>query len=123
MILIDTNVFVDHLRNYAPAVSFFESIGGKDVIFSAITETELLIGNANNDNEKKEKLLHFLHQWDKMAVNNHIAVLAGDIGRNHNLAVPDSIIAATAILNNAELITKNAKDFKKVTGLKLSIPY
>lgn len=123
MILIDTNIFVDHLRNYAPAVRFFESIANEDVIFSAITETELLTGNANNDNEKREKLLHFLHQWGKKAVDNQVAMLAGDIGRKHGLAVPDAVIASTAILNNADMVTKNLKDFKRVSGLRMKTPY
>jgi len=124
MILIDTNIFVDHLRNYAPSVRFFESIiGDKDIIFSAITEAELLAGKANEDNSKREKLLHFLHQWNKKIVDNPASVLAGDLSRKHRLAIPDAIIAATCILNKAELVTKNVKDFRKVPGLKVSIPY
>ena len=52
MMLIDTNVFVDHLRGYAPAVAFFESLTSKDnVLFSAITEAELVAGQ-----ECKEKI-------------------------------------------------------------------
>lgn len=124
MILIDTNIFVDHLRNYAPAVNFFESIAGKEnVIFSAITEAELLIGKANEDDAKREKLLHFLHQWDKKIVDNAVSVLAGDIGRKHGLAVPDAVISATAILNNAELLTRNLKDFRKVPNLRVRVPF
>ena len=124
MILIDTNIFVDHLRNHAPAVSFFESISGReDVIFSAITEAELFAGKANEDESKREKLFHFIHQWSKKIVDNRVSVMAGDISRKHGLAVPDAIIAATAILNNAELITKNMKDFAKVSELKVKIPY
>ena len=124
MILIDTNIFVDHLRNYAPAVNFFKSIESSNiVIFSAITEAELLAGKANEDSYKREKLLHFLHQWSKKTIDNQVSVFAGDISRNHRLAIPDAIIAATSILNNAELVTKNAKDFGKVNGLKVRIPY
>ena len=124
MILIDTNIFVDHLRNYAYAVRFFESIADREnVIFSAITETELLVGKVNEDNNKREKLLHFLHQWNKIVIDNQVSVLAGDISRKYELAVPDALIAATAILNDAELVTKNVKDFKKVPNLRVRVPY
>ena len=124
MMLIDTNIFIDHLRNYTPAVHFFESVLGRDnIIFSAITETELLIGKANDDAAKKEKLLHFLNRWNKKVVDNPISLLAGDIGRKYGLDVPDAIIAATALINNAELITKNTRDFRKVTELRQSSPY
>ena len=30
-LMLDTNVFVDHLRNYLPAVRFFESLEGRVV--------------------------------------------------------------------------------------------
>ena len=124
MILIDTNIFVDHLRNYASAVRFFESIAGREnVIFSAITETELLVGRVNEDNIKRDKRIHFLHQWNKKVIDNAVSVLAGDISRKYGLAVPDAIIASTAILNNAELVTKNVKDFRKVPDLKVRTPY
>ncbi len=124
MILIDTNIFVDHLRNYKPAVAYFESIAGKDdVLFSAITESELLAGNANNDPRKRETLLHFLSSWDKINVTNPIAVMAGDLSRKYGLSIPDSIIASTAINCRAELITRNLSDFKKKEGLLIRAPY
>jgi len=124
MMLIDTNVFVDHLRNYKPAVRFFESIAEQeDIIFSAITETELLVGKANNDAMKREKLLHFLNRWNKKAVDNPISLLAGELGRKYGLNVPDAVIAATTLINNADLMTKNIRDFKKVTELRQSSPY
>ena len=123
MMLIDTNIFIDHLRNYASAVRFIESIAGHEVIFSAITEAELLAGKANEDDYKMEKLLHFLNQWDKKIIDNQVSMLAGDISRKHKLSIPDAIIAATALLNKAELVTKNTKDFKNIADLKIRIPY
>ena len=124
MILIDTNVFVDHLRNFEPAVKFFESlVGREDIIFSAITESELIAGKSNKDKEKKEKLLHFINNWNKIPITNPIALQAGDICREFELDIPDAIIAATALQNNAEVVTKNVKDFQKVIGLKIKVPY
>lgn len=124
MILIDTNIFVDHLRNFGPAVKFFESLAGRDdVIFSAITEAELIAGKSNKNKEKKEKLLYFINRWNKISVTNPVALQAGDISREYELEIPDAIIAATALQNNAEVVTKNIKDFQKVEGLKIKVPY
>jgi len=124
MILIDTNIFVDHLRGYKPAINFFESIlEREDILFSAITESELVAGKDCEDFDKKEKLLHFLHTWEKIPVSNIIAIHAGDISRNHNISIPDSIIAATAILTKSELLTKNVGDFKNIENLKVREPY
>ena len=124
MILLDTNVFIDFLRGHQPAVKFFESLFGKEnVLFSAITEAELVAGKECDDYNKKEKLLHFLHTWKKIEVTNQIAVLAGDISREHEILIPDAIIAATAILMKSEILTKNTKDFQKINGLKVKQPY
>ncbi len=124
MMLIDTNVFVDHLRGYAPAVAFFESLAVKDhILFSAITEAELVAGQECKEKIKKEGVLQFLGQWNKILVTNQIAVLAGDLSRDKRIDLPDAIIAASAIVNKAELVTKNVKDFKRIAELSIRIPY
>ncbi|HLC72844.1 MAG TPA: type II toxin-antitoxin system VapC family toxin [Candidatus Nanoarchaeia archaeon] len=124
MILIDTNIFVDHLRGYAPAVKFFESLASKEnILFSVITEAELIACQECKEKAKKEGMLQFLSQWNKIIVTNQIAVLAGDLSRDKGIDLPDALIAATALVNKAELVTKNIKDFKKITELSLRVPY
>jgi len=39
--------------------------------------------------------------------------------KSHGLAVPDALIAATAIVNNVKLYTLNVKDFKFIDELIL----
>ena len=124
MLLVDTNVFVDHLRGHPPAVAFFRGLRRTDdVAFSSLCEAELLACKANADPRVRSALLRFLHHWEKVEVSNPIALRAGDIVRTHGLAVPDAIIAATALRHRAELITRNAKDFRRVTGLRVRAPY
>jgi len=124
MILLDTNIFVDYLRDFKLASVFFESLQEReDVFFSAITEAELIAGSENNNPEKKEVLLRFLSRWSKIEVTNPIAVLAGDLKRKYYLLLPDAIIAATALHNNMEILTRNIKDFKKIQGLIVKTPY
>ena len=126
MQLIDTNIFIDHFRKYEPAAKFLESLREEEVIFSAITEAELITGEQCNNKEIKDNILQFLSKWQKIIVNNQIAVLSGDImrkNRKNGLELGDAIIAATAIINKAELLTKNVKDFEKVEGLKVREPY
>ena len=124
MKLIDTNIFVDHLRGQGPAKAYFDSLGNEDdILFSAITEAELIAGQECKDKEKKEGVLQFLAQWKKIIVSNQIAVLAGDLSRDKELDLPDALIAATALINKAELVTRNSRDFKKIADLKISVPY
>jgi len=123
MKIIDTSIFIDHLRNYQPATRWLIAQNSDDVLFSAITETELVAGQANNDENRREKLMRMLQQYTKVVVDNPLASLAGDIRRKYQILTPDAIIAASALLTHAELVTKNIKDFEKIKGLRVSSPY
>ena len=122
-ILLDTNIFIDHLRGYGPAQTFFSSLLDKEISFSAITESELLAGSINQSPEKRELLLQFLEQWRKVSVDNPLAAVAGDLSRVYKMDIPDAIIAASALQEGSTLITKNLKDFQKIKGLKVLAPY
>ena len=122
-ILLDTNIFIDHLRGYGPAQTFFSSLLDKEISFSAITESELLAGSINQSPEKRELLLQFLEQWRKVSVDNPLAAVAGDLSRVYKMDIPDAIIAASALQEGSTLITKNLKDFQKIKGRKVLAPY
>ena len=122
-IILDTCIFIDHFRGYSPAVQLFSSFTDEEIGFSAITESELLRGTINNSVEKRELLLQFLEQWEKINVDNPLALHAGDLSRIYSIAIPDAIIAATALQERATLFTRNVKDFQKIKGLKVVSPY
>jgi hypothetical protein len=122
--LIDSDIFIDHLRKHEPATRFLESLKGRsDVCFSAVTETELFAGTENEDPQRHEQLRHLLLRWTKLSLGNPVAAFAGDIRREHGLAFADAIIAATARAHNAELITRNTKDYRRVPELRIRAPY
>ncbi len=126
MVVIDTSIFVDYLRNYEPAVNFFKSLSSsdyRDVYFSAITETELLAGKSCNNSLIRDKILLMLNHLHKIEITNPIALLAGDICRKNEIDVPDAILAASSIINKTELVTKNIKDFQNIEELNFKSPY
>lgn len=126
LVVIDSSIFIDHFRNYIPAVSFFSSLSDEEkkyVLFSAITESELISGRSCEDDSVKAKVIQMLNSFNKIEVNNKIAMLAGDLSRKQNILIPDAIIAATALVNNADLLTKNLKDFERIKNLKSLSPY
>ena len=125
LVVIDSNIFIDHLRNYTPAVNFFKelSLNPQNALFSAITETELIKGKSCSDNEVRFIVINMLNGLNKVVVDNLIALKAGDLSRIYGTDMPDSIIAATAIIKKAELLTRNIKDFENIKGLKVRVPY
>ena len=52
-------------------------------------------------------------------IDSRVARLAAKLRRDFNIKIPDSAIAATALLTNTTLITRNDKDFRKIPDLKL----
>jgi predicted nucleic acid-binding protein len=56
-------------------------------------------------------------------INQAIALRAIGIRQQHNIKLPDSIIAATALVINQILISRNTSDFQNIEGLQLINPY
>jgi predicted nucleic acid-binding protein len=60
-----------------------------------------------------------LDLFELVSVDVHVANEAGRIRRETGLKLPDALIAATALLQGAALVTANANDFRRVPGLTL----
>jgi toxin FitB len=43
--------------------------------------------------------------------------------KKHKIKTPDAIIAATALVHDLTIITRNSGDFEKIEGLKTVNPY
>ncbi len=57
-----------------------------------------------------------------VAVNAVVADEGARIRRETGIKLPDALIAATALMQSAALVTANAKDFRRVPGLTLIDP-
>ncbi len=123
-VVIDSDVFIDLLRGVKAAKGFILELKHKEdaTCFSAITEAELIAGKSCSKSEHREEVLELLSFHRKIVVDNKIALLAGDLRRECGISLTDSIIASTALNENAELVTRNAKDYEKVQGLKIRKP-
>lgn len=91
------------------------------IVLSAITKMELMLGAANK--HELMKIDEKLHRFNIALINNDITLKAFVLLHNHHLshglAIPDCIIAATAIVTDLELFTYNTKGFKFFKELKL----
>ncbi|MBI2110567.1 type II toxin-antitoxin system VapC family toxin [Candidatus Woesearchaeota archaeon] len=123
-LIFDTDIFIDYLRGFAKAKSFLEKARKDSLLyFSAITEAELISAQECNRIDRKEHLLIFLSTFNKVLVSNEIAVKAGDFKRVYALPLPDALIAATAFVTKASLVTRNIKDYQKIKEITLKVPY
>lgn len=124
-IVLDTDILIDFLRGFEKALGYFEELKNSDnlIYYSSVTEAELISGRECDKIEKKAKILDFLSNFAKVPVNNEIAIKAGDFSRINSIETADAIIAATAFVMKANLITRNEVDYKRIKEIKLKIPY
>jgi predicted nucleic acid-binding protein len=55
---------------------------------------------------------------DELIIDRRVADRAGEL-RRAGLRMPDALIAATAIVHNLTLLTRNTADFRKAPGLRV----
>ncbi len=107
-VLVDTDVFVDHLRGFRELKT-----AGHRLHYSVITRAELFAGNSASDLAST-----LLSPFREVAVDRDIAERAGRIRRDAGIRLPDALIAATAIEGGLSLATRNRSDFSQVRGLR-----
>jgi predicted nucleic acid-binding protein len=83
-------------------ITFIEFLGYKD----ATQETEEFIALAN-----------------VLEINKEIIQICINLRKSKVIKLPDSIIAATALVSNLTLTTRNLSDFKNIPGLKIINPW
>jgi len=93
--------------------------GDEPVFISVITELELLSDPESTDAERND-ILMILETVVVIPVESQIAHTAATLRREYKIKTPDSIIAATALFTNTDLITRNTKDFKNIKPLRVT---
>lgn len=121
-LLIDTDVLIDYLRENALAVDFLENLT-QLLLISSVTVAELYAGV--REGKERTALDNFIVVFEVVPIDEKIAKLGGlyrrDYGKSHGVGLPDALIAATANIKQAKLVTLNQKHFPMLTDV--IIPY
>ena len=125
-IVCDTDVIIDYWDQAKPrhleAKNIVENrIGLSNVVLSGITKMELILGALNKSEliKIKKSSSHFSVILVNNEINQKAMSLLEQYTLSHNLALPDSLIAATAICADLELFTYNIRDYKYIKGIRL----
>jgi hypothetical protein len=108
-VLVDTDVFVDHLRGASELKP-----GRHRLHYSVVTRAELFAGNSATD-----LVSQLLAPLREIPVDRSVAERAGRVAREFQVRLPDAIIAASALENHLVLATRNQKHFAAVRGLRI----
>lgn len=118
--LVDTNILIDHLRGDPTATAFLLTIetGRVQAGVSVITEYELLSAPRLTPHQAYE-IGRLLTLMPRLAVTSKVARAAAEFRRRYQTHVADALIAATAHVRRATLVTRNVKDFQPIHGLRI----
>lgn len=125
MVVLDTNIIIDHLRQRLKSESLLDRLSAKmakeNLAIAVITVQELYEGRSTRKIKEEGFLVAMLAPLKFLAYTYETAKLAGEIVRDSksSLEFADAAIAATAIVNNAELLTLNKKHFVGIKWLEL----
>ena len=108
-LLVDTDAFIDHLRGAQELKP-----GRHRIHYSVVTRCELLSGDVGS-----ALVQRLLDPFRELVVDRRVAERAGRIRRETGIAVPDALIAATAIEHDLAVVTRSRRHFEPVKGLRL----
>jgi len=123
MVVLDTNIIIDHLRQSPNKETYLKTLVKKykehNLVISIITVQEIYEGKSTKERENEEKFLATISHLKILPYTFEIAQLAGQIARDLRRAIDlaDAAIAATAIVNGYDLATLNKKDFLGIKDL------
>jgi hypothetical protein len=121
--LIDTNTVIDYLGKNLPVngMNFMNDIIDAVPNVSVVTKIEVLGFNAAD--EHYQMLSNFMNDATIFDLTSNIVDASILIRKKHKTKLPDAIIAATALVYDLILITRNTSDFKNITELKVIDPH
>lgn len=119
--LIDTNSVIDYLDNKLPD-NCNKLIDNIEIQTSVIVRMELLLWHEATK-QQTQILEEFIGNVIVFGLEENIILKAIDIRKNFRLKLPNAIIAATALIKQLSLITRNISDFKNIPKLRVIDPW
>lgn len=120
MILLDTDVMIDLLRQYPPAVAWLDSLGEEEIVLPGFVVMELIQGcRSKAEQEKVERELGaYGVAWPSPETcNEALSVFAG-YHLSHGIGILDALIGQMAVALNLPLHTFNQKHYMAIPNLR-----
>ena len=121
--LIDTNILIYHTKGSQAVSSFMSDVVGQRAFnISILTKIEFL-GWEKHTREGFQKCEQLVKLANIYPVDEDIAEQAIGPRRRVKIKLADAVIAATALVNNLKLATRNMEDCKAVKELEIFNPF
>jgi predicted nucleic acid-binding protein len=118
--LLDSNVIIDLIGKKLP-IQTINVIGGNFMLSSDVSRIEVL--GFSNSREEEDGFISFFSDLQILSLEEAVIQKAIQIRKQKKIKLGDAIIAATALVHNLKLITRNISDFKAIENLELINSY
>ncbi|MCP9840668.1 type II toxin-antitoxin system VapC family toxin [Synechococcus sp. J7-Johnson] len=122
LLVIDTDVLIDYLRDQPLAVVFLEGCD-QPLAVSVVSIAELYVGV--REGEERQRLDAFVSAFSVLPLEKEAAIQAGllrrQYGRSHGTGLADALIAASVQAAGATLATLNRRHFPMLATVL--VPY
>lgn len=118
--LIDSNVIIDYTGLQLPAKGsdFAERLFNEDFLISVVVKIEVL--GFDDAPAKLARLEEFLNTAILLPLDESVTKQAIVLRRKYKkLKLGDAIVAATALVYDLIVLSRNTKDFENIKGLEL----
>jgi len=125
MFLLDTDIMIDILRDYPPAISWLENTDETEISLPGFVVMELIQG-CNNKAEKEtleEKISDYEIVWPSQAACFEALNIFSSYYLSHKIGIIDALIGQTAIDMGVPLYTFNEKHYNFIPNLNSIQPY
>jgi len=118
---IDANVVIAYLAGQQLVIGTLTELqrAGIPLFLSTVAEAEILSFPGWTEQERHTTERFLEENFTSIPFDRTIARIAAGIRRTTRIKTPDAAIAATARFTHTPLLTRNARDFRKVPNLSV----
>ncbi len=112
--VLDTGILIRHLRDRPGFKALLKRLAEEgDLIIASFTRLEIVRGMKDHERDRTFLLLNSLvtHPLDAATADRAGMLIRAELAHRRTVAGPDAVIAATALMAGATLVTTNPRHF------------
>jgi len=119
-LLFDSNIII-YIAKRDLAPETFAHTG--DTLFLSDVSFMETLGYAFSEDTEKQEIENLLSVLFRIPIDDLVVQKVIEIRQSHRMKLPDAIIAATALVYECILVTRNVTDFSGLSGLTILNPF
>jgi predicted nucleic acid-binding protein len=125
MVILDTDIVIDCLSTYSPALDWLDSLESEEIALPGFVVIELMQGVRNNIEQKRleRKIEIYEIIWPTPEVCDEALSIFSRYHLSHGIGIFDALIGQTAVSLNLPLYTFNQKHYDIMPDLQTIQPY